>query len=336
MSTGSQDSTGTPPPPPAAQGQPVTNQTLPPEVIVTQTASNEYEITYKRPIWHYVDNGMERNNVTLSYLENQEPTITIDFGGQFVPYTTFRASMLPEDWYETWNRAAMYQPVSQHVRICDYTPMQGTVNLIDASAPQSSFIQNAPLWIYTDPNRYFREWNINPLYVGDNLYNVNNWLIRNIPTTQEEGKLRRCTISLGKEYTEDCADTLDAELLANDSFSTVQGMLTVERIAPGQEYNYETVFESAKCRWYPIGVFNEEQTENSELCNAHPAVQCPTKTGHIECNAQTFVNHNFLDEPLPLIIKIQDFHGPSGDIHITGLIRCEYKSVLKFRTSRQS
>lgn len=211
--------------------------------------------------------------------------------------------------------------------------MQESINLIDASAPQTTFIQNAPMWIYTDPNRYFREWNILPKNIGDNLYDVNNRLMRNIPENQEEGKLKRCIIDLGRQFTYSCSDTLDKQLLQHDAFSTLQGMLTVERISPGMTYSYGTTYESAKCRWYPIGIYNEDPNEDAELANQHPATDCPIKTGHIECNAQTFVHHNFLDEPLPLIIKIQDFHGPSGHIHITGQIMCIYTSTMKFRTN---
>lgn len=58
--------------------------------------------------------------------------------------------------------------------------------------------------------------------------------MRNIPETQEEGKLKRCIIDLGRQFIHSCTDTLDKQLLKNDAFSTVQGMLTVERIAPGQ------------------------------------------------------------------------------------------------------
>ena len=276
---------------------------------------------------------MDRENAMLTYGENQEPSIQIDFGGQYVPYTCDRVAMIPENWYDAWNRASMYQNVKHSVTIQDYTPMQESLNVMDASAPKTTFIQNAPLWIYTDPNRYFREWNIIPKQVGDNLYDVNNKFMRNMPTTQEEGKLKRCVIDLGRQFTNSCTDALDEDLLKNDAFNTVQGMLKIERISPGQTYHYETKYNSSKCRWYPIGVMNENPNDDIQVCNQYPAVQCPTKTGYIECNAQTYVNHNFLDEPLPLIIKIQDFHGPTGNIYIDGQIRCIYTSVIRFRSN---
>lgn len=136
------DSGGTPPQvaaPAGADGTPVTTQTIPPEVIIEQTGYDEFQMTYKRPFWHYIDNGMERDGAMITYNKDQEPSIQIDFGGQYVPYTTFRASMIPENWYEVWNRASVCQPVEQSVIIQDYTPMQESVNLIDASARHNSY-----------------------------------------------------------------------------------------------------------------------------------------------------------------------------------------------------
>ena len=60
--------------------------------------------------------------------------------------------------------------------------------------------------------------------------------------------------------------------------------------------------------------------------------QAPTTTGNIEANYATLVNHNFLDETKPIIIKTEDYHSEQGAIKIIAKIKVTYSSEIEYQT----
>lgn len=113
----------------------------------------------------------------------------------------------------------------------------------------------------------------------------------------------------------------------------MHGMLDIEEVTPSMTYNYSTIYESSDCRWYPIGNFNTTELRDVPFANNFKSMQCPTTTGDIEANYATLVNHNFLDETKPLLIKMSPYHCESEAINIIAKIRVTYTSTIEFRTA---
>ena len=54
--------------------------------------------------------------------------------------------------------------------------------------------------------------------------------------------------------------------------------------------------------------------------------------GFIEANYATLVNHNFLDEAKPLMVKIEDYHSEQGAIRIIAKIKVTYITVIEYQS----
>ena len=123
------------------------------------------------------------------------------------------------------------------------------------------------------------------------------------PTSQQMGMLKRCQVDLGNDFTHSIIDTVNQVI--STFITEVNGMLEISKIKSGQSFSYKSKYDSAKCRWYPLGRFNTTELKNVAFANKFMPRQCPTTTGNIEANYATLVNHNFLDETKPLMIKTE-------------------------------
>ena len=118
-----------------------------------------------------------------------------------------------------------------------------------------------------------------------------------------------------------------------DDFTVVNGMLEISRIKPGQSFQYDTTYDSMNCRWYPIGRFETHTKPNDvPLANEFLLKQSPMDVGFIEANYATLVNHNFLDESKPLMVKIEVYHSEQGAIRIIAKIKVTYTTVIEYQT----
>jgi hypothetical protein len=170
--------------------------------------------------------------------------------------------------------------------------------------------------------------------VGQSLHSPNRFLRVPDPTSLQEGSLCRCIIDLGKEFVQSTNNEhIEPEEFPTDIINDMSGMLDIEEMTPGSSYSYGTIYESSDCRWYPIGNFNTTELRDVPFANNFKSQKCPTTTGDIEANYATLVNHNFLDETKPLLIKIAPYHCESGAINIVAKIRVTYSSTIEFRTA---
>ncbi|KAL4222221.1 hypothetical protein ACF0H5_018258 [Mactra antiquata] len=278
------------------------NETLPPMSMSKQATSSTFTKTFKKTFWHYVGNNMDRETITLQNHDHEPISILYDVGGQIIPYTNSRIAMTPQDWWEVQQNASAFRVLSHKFELSDYTPMQERPNIQDRSRVETNFVKDPPLYIYTDPNRYFKEHSLEPVNLGESIYDVNNRFRTAMPENQKDGQLKRVAINMGPEFTNSLIDGLNIQELKG-CLSEWDGMLEISRITPGQSFEYGTDYESAKCRWYPMKKFNTTNHMANSNGNLYTARFAPTKTGYIEANIETGANHNFLDKPKWCLVK---------------------------------
>lgn len=314
----------------ASMGGPATNNNPPSQMIHRQSTTKTFEKTYEKTFWHYVSNNTDNHGVGVRHDSNGTPSLVMDFGAQYVPYDSCRCTMRPQDWLDAWRNASKFRIKQHKVTINDYQPLQESISN-NSTNVQSQFVSEPALWIYTDPARYFGLRSIRPIFENQSLYSCNNYLQRPIPNGQADGLLQRCMIDLGTEFLESI-DDLNLQDVKDDKFTELNGMLEVSKIIPGQTFEYDSTYESAESRWYPIGNFNTTELKDVPFANKHKVKECPTDTGYIEANYATLVNKNFTDETKMLLLKIEDYFSSQGKINIVGKIKVTYLCTLEFET----
>ena len=237
--------------------------------------------------------------------------------------------MRPADWLDGWRNASAFRILKHAVKITEIQPIQESVNGVTTTV-QSQFINNPSLWIYRDPNRLFGLRGIRPTEVNGSLYDVNENMHVPMPTSQQMGMLKRCQVDLGNDSTHSIIDTANQPL--GTLITEVNGMLEISKIKAGQSFSYDSTYDSAKCRWYPLGRFNTTELKDVAFANRFMPRQAPTTTGSIDANYATLVNHNFLDETKPLMIKIEDYHSEQGSIKIIAKIKVTYSCEIEYQT----
>lgn len=300
-----------------------------PETIHQQTTTSEFTKTYSKTFWHYISNNPDRRGAHLYVNNNGDSSLNIDFGAQYIPYDNCRTTMRPQDWLEAWRNASAFRITKHSVTIADIQPIQESISGTSTSI-QSQFINNPSTWIYTDPQRLFGLRSIRPTAVNESLYDVNDNMQIQTPTSQHQGMLKRCQIDLGVEFTNSMGENFNVH--PDQLVTDVNGMLEIHKIKPGQSYYHETVYDSALSRWYPIGQFNTTEIKDVAFANRFRVKTCPENTGYIEANYATLVNKNFLDETKPIMLKIEDYHSEQGAITIIAKIKVTYVTEIQFKT----
>ena len=246
-----------------------------PEMIHEQSTVTEFEKTYSKTFWHYISNNPDRRGAHMYLNNNGDSSLNIDFGAQYIPYDNCRTTMRPQDWLDAWRQASAFRIMKHAVTISDIQPIQESINGTSTSI-QSQFINNPSTWIYTDPQRLFGLRSILPTAVNESLYDVNENMQIQTPTSQQQGMLKRCQIDLGVEFTNSIGENFNVH--PDQLVTEVNGMLEVAKIKPGQSYHHETVYDSALCLWYPLGQFKHNRNKRRGLCQPLQSKNMPRKT----------------------------------------------------------